>query len=103
MDSFSPLQLTFDRAATYRIRVRGIVTHSWSARLLGMNIHRDLRDNGPPMTILQGELPDQAALLGVLVALHELHLPVLSVRCLAAHGKHPVQHSFDDPEDPMLW
>ncbi len=36
------------------------------------------------MTLLEGELLDQAALAGVLTTLYELHLPVLSVECLSA-------------------
>ena len=32
----------------------------------------------PPITLLSGELPDQSALHGVLHALLELHLPILS-------------------------
>ena len=34
---------------------------------------------GPPVTTLLGELPDQAALAGVLNTLYEMHLPVLLV------------------------
>jgi hypothetical protein len=33
-------------------------------------------------TVLVGLLADQAALTGVLNALYELHLPVLSVECI---------------------
>jgi hypothetical protein len=36
------------------------------------------------VTTLVGELPDQAALAGVLTKLYEMHLPVLSVMRLAA-------------------
>jgi hypothetical protein len=38
----------------------------------------------PVMTLLEGELLDQAALAGVLTTLYDLHLPVLSVECLSA-------------------
>jgi hypothetical protein len=37
-----------------------------------------------PVTILVGHLIDQASLAGVLNALYELHLPLLSVECLDA-------------------
>ncbi len=40
--------------------------------------------DGPPTTILTGNLEDQASLAGVLRTLYELHLPVLSVECLVA-------------------
>jgi hypothetical protein len=36
---------------------------------------------GSPITILEGELSDQAALAGVLNSLYELHHIVLSVKC----------------------
>jgi hypothetical protein len=36
----------------------------------------------PPVTTLEGELSDQAALAGVLNTLYEWHLPVLLVKCL---------------------
>jgi hypothetical protein len=35
-----------------------------------------------PVTILVGHLIDQAALAGVLNALYELHMPLLSVECM---------------------
>ena len=39
-------------------------------------------DAGTLKTTLVGELPDQAALLGVLNTLYELHLPLRSVVCM---------------------
>jgi hypothetical protein len=39
-------------------------------------------DDGPTVSTLRGELLDQAALAGVLSALYNLHLPLVSVEYL---------------------
>jgi len=75
--------IPFDRPATYQIRVQGKVDPDWSDRLAGMAIRLAVEDACPPVTILKGELSDQAALAGVLNTLYELHLTVLSVLCLS--------------------
>lgn len=64
---------------TYSIRVQGNLEKSWSDRLSGMEISKSRRKCQVPMTILVGQLRDQAALIGVLNTLYELHLPILSV------------------------
>ena len=69
----------FGSPATYRVRVRGVLDNSWSDRLGGMEITFIARATGPPETVLVGWLPDQAALCGVLNALYDLHLSLLSV------------------------
>lgn len=76
-------QLTFDSPARYQIRVLGRISKSWSERLEGISIKIETPAKGPAVCALEGELLDQAALLGVLNWLYELHLPVLSVICLS--------------------
>jgi len=49
----------------------------------GMTISPDTVEADPPVTTLEGELRDQAALAGVLNTLYELHLPVLLVKRLS--------------------
>jgi hypothetical protein len=49
-----------------------------------MAIRRLSHGKEPVVTLLEGELLDQAALAGVLITLYDLHLPVLSVECLSA-------------------
>ncbi len=44
-----------------------------------MTIYPSPVDGDPPITTLQGELSDQAALTGVLNTLYEQRLPILSV------------------------
>jgi hypothetical protein len=76
-------RIVFDSPASYQICVQGQIDPSWSDRLGGMAIFPDKVETGPPATTLVGELSDQAALAGVLNTLYELHLPVLSVKCLS--------------------
>ncbi len=45
----------------------------------GMSVKHTALEAGHTVTILEGELRDQATLAGVLNALYELHLPVLMV------------------------
>ena len=74
--------IPFDRPATYRICVQGRIDPTFSDRLEGMAISQDMDETGLPVTTLEGELSDQAALAGVLNTVYELHLPVLSVKRL---------------------
>ena len=73
---------TMESPAAYRIRVSGLLDTSWSEKLGGMTIITTGRRDSPGTTTLEGRLPDQAALNGVLSALYEQHMPVLSVECL---------------------
>ena len=73
-----------DKPAVYRIKVRGVVPESCVDRLGGMVIV----SVNPDETTLEGWLPDQAALSGVLESLYALHLPLLKVTCLPSSGKH---------------
>ena len=73
------MELAFDLPATYRIRVKGYLDEQWSDRLGGMAIKAIGEAEGAVETILVGWLPDQAALSGVLNALYDLHLPLVSV------------------------
>lgn len=75
-------RLLFDGPARYKVRVLGWLNPSWSVRLEGMSVSLDTADEELPICTLEGELLDQAALVGILVALYELHLPILLVECL---------------------
>ncbi len=79
-------QFTFDAPAIYQIRVQGRIKASWSDRLEGMTISVAVPEDGPAETTLEGELPDQSALAGVLNSLYELHLSVLEVRRMSVVG-----------------
>ncbi len=75
-------ELTIDRPATYCIRVVGYLDENWSDRLGGLKINSSDRKGKTAVTTLSGLLIDQAALFGVLKALYDMRLPLLSVECL---------------------
>jgi hypothetical protein len=82
-------QLTFDGAAVYRISVHGGIPARWCDALMGLAVQHPSPASGAEITLLEGELPDQAALIGVLVALYEMQLPVLAVEYLGAEARQP--------------
>lgn len=61
--------------AHYTIQVHGRLDAGWMDWFEGLSLTMPAADR----TVLAGPLPDQAALLGVLRRLHDLHLPILSV------------------------
>ena len=73
----------FDSSGNYRIRVLGLLDESWSERLGGLRITASsLKDQKGPVTEFIGKVRDQAELAGLLNSLYELHLTLLSVKCL---------------------
>lgn len=75
--------LTFETPAVYRIRVKGHIDDSLSDQLGSLIITRAFTADKHPMTILVGQLKDQAALSGVLNEIYVLHLPLLTVESLS--------------------
>jgi len=75
-------EVKFEGPATYRIVVRGGLEANLSDRLAGMRITSESREGQKPLTSLVGRLLDQAQLSGVLNALYEMHLPIVSVEVL---------------------
>ena len=74
--------------ATYRIRVQGVLDDNCSDELGGMTITANENGGQAPVTTLVGRLVDQAALMGVLNALYDLRMPLLSVENLdEAHNR----------------
>ena len=80
-------QLEFDTPGTYRIKVSGYLDSSWSDRLGGMTITTKSQAEGPLVTTLYGELPDEAALAGVLSALYDLGYSLRSVKKVKPKAK----------------
>jgi hypothetical protein len=70
----------FIMPAIYSIHVEGLLDESWSERLAGMDVKTITRNSLPLVTILSGQLRDQAELLGVLNALYNLRLTLIAVR-----------------------
>jgi hypothetical protein len=81
--TLSPSRSGFDLPATYRIAVQGRIPAGWYDRLEGMAITEPPAETDSPVTMLLGELSDQAALEGVLETLFALHLQVISVERLS--------------------
>jgi hypothetical protein len=75
-------QLQRDTPAHYRIRLQGKLDQSWSEYLDGMTISVAQTADGAPVTVLTGQLVDQAAIVGVLNNVYDLGFPLLSVECL---------------------
>jgi hypothetical protein len=73
------LDISFDGPATYRIIVKGRIDQLWFEDLGGMDIQIEGRENEPVITILSGQVRDQAELMGIMNSLYELHMPVISV------------------------
>ena len=68
-----------DSPGYYRIQLEGRLSQDWSDRLSGMNVTCTETDAGAPVTTLNGWLPDQAALSGVLNSVYVFGLAILSV------------------------
>jgi hypothetical protein len=94
----SGLPIALVEPATCVIRVRGVLSPDWSVRLAGMRI-MTTRSGNRAVTELVGRLADQAALHGVLSALYELGLPLISVDCAAIEAP-PSKSAADHPTSP---
>lgn len=71
----------FSAPGFYRIVLQGHLNQNWVERLGSMQIQQpDQRDS--PLTVLEGEVRDQAELSGILNTLYDLHLSLLSVNYL---------------------
>ena len=76
--------LSITSRARYAVKLQGVLDPSWADRLGGMKIV-NLGVDGPgnsPVTILTGDVADQAALAGILNTVYMLGLPLLSVTFL---------------------
>lgn len=70
------------REYKYRITVVGKLDTSWSSRLAGMAITIRGGEERQTITILEGKVSDQSALIGVINTLNDLQYPLLSVEFL---------------------
>jgi len=81
-NSVEPYNLHLDTAAPYRICAQGRFESEWLDMLSGawvICIHQPIEG----VTILVGEVADQAALMGVLEQLYSLGFPLLLVEYIA--------------------
>lgn len=75
-------RLRRDASAIYRIRLEGSLNADWFGYLSDLSISLVYTEDGAPVTILHGEVADQAELMGVLNNVYDLGYPLLSVECL---------------------
>jgi len=71
-------RLTLYEPACYQIQVQGMLDESWADEFASDTGWVKEIGQGP-VTILKGEVLDQAALIGLLTRLYGLGLPLLSV------------------------
>ena len=72
----------------YQIVIHGELNESWSDWLGEMRILPASTVNGESITILSGEIHDQAALRGTLNKIWDMKLTLLSVRRLEGFSNH---------------
>ena len=82
VNEFHAEGLTFQGPGIYRISLLGALDPRWSDWLGDMSITTTQRADQRAVTTLVGQFRDQAALLGVLNALYDLHLPLFQVEYL---------------------
>jgi len=70
--------LTLDKPAIYHIEIQGALSPHWADYLGGLEINNRHQQDST-LTTLEGEIMDQAALLGVLNSLYNLGFPLLAV------------------------
>ena len=80
---------TLDTPANYRIRVQGEIDPSWSGIIGDMKMSIDSLKKGKKVTSLSGYLIDQAALSGLLKALYDQRIPILSVENMDEDKQEP--------------
>ena len=96
----SKQQPSMAESARYEIRVRGHVAPSTARRLRGLTVENGTDGQGAAVATLRGELPDQAALMGVLHTLNDDQLPLVSARYWPASREGGDRwRSLDVPED----
>tara|TARA_R110000772_G_scaffold24209_3_gene64098 strand:- start:819 stop:1073 length:255 start_codon:yes stop_codon:yes gene_type:complete len=72
----------FTGPAIYCIKVQGVIDERYTGYFGDMVISAEQKAEGKITGILTGKIKDQSELLGVLNALHNLHLPIVSMETL---------------------
>src|SRR5262245_36310826 len=75
-------RLTMAGSARYRIRLQGVIERDWLDQVSRMRISYRNIGNADAITVLTGEMLDQAELIGFLNRLYDLGLPLISVQWL---------------------
>ncbi len=75
-------EFSFIKPAIYKIKVHGHLMNNWTERLGGMQINLTKTKDKSLISIIIGQINDQAALSGILNTLYESHLTIISVNML---------------------
>lgn len=80
-------KFSFIKPAVYKIKVQGDLHQGWSERLGGLQIKSEESEDKESedkeiVSVLIGQINDQAALSGVLNTLYENHMTIISVNML---------------------
>jgi hypothetical protein len=73
-------RLTMSGPAEYRICVQGAIERSWAELFAGMKVAYRNVTTPNALTVLTGDVLDQAELIGLLNRLYGLGLPLVSVQ-----------------------
>jgi hypothetical protein len=65
--------------ANYEIRVGGHLDLRWVDWFEGMEITTGFDQNGSPISVISGNIVDQAALHGILIKIRDIGIPIISV------------------------
>ena len=87
-DSNVKTRFSLRSPAMYDITIVGYLDRKWGTQL-GMTLDHKTINDDMSVTVLKGELVDQAALFGVLNGLYGLGYPLLSVTCKAVQLEVP--------------
>ena len=72
----------FTGPAIYCIKVQGVIDEHYTGYFGDMVISNEKKAGDKIVGILTGKIKDQSELLGVLNALHNLHLPIVSIQTI---------------------
>ena len=72
----------FKGPAIYCIKIRGVIDQRYAGYFGDMIIGTEKKEEGQTTCKLKGSIKDQAELMGVLNALYNLHLPIVSIQTL---------------------
>lgn len=79
MTHTNSIEFGFKKPAIYKIKVLGKLNEHLSERLGGMQINVERNVDKKPVSVLVGQILDQAALSGILNTLYNSHLTIISV------------------------
>jgi len=82
----------FKGPAIYRIRIKGVLDQRYAGYFGDMMISTDKKEEGKTTSKLTGSIRDQAELMGILNALYNLHLPIVSIQPLDEESGKQFKH-----------